>query len=247
MTETITFDVDQVLPQRAAVLELQGFPPGNALPDHLEGLYAGALRLLIEAAEPTAILADVSKPCFEAIYSGEGNNEPRTPVGDVFPAAEHMALFAVTMGPNPESAIRACFATNDFAVGSMLDAIASASTDRAADLVQAHFRDQLARRGLLRSDTGVLRYSPGYCGWHVSGQRRLFEYLQPEQIGISLRDSYLMEPLKSISGVLIAGSRDIHDIAEDYDFCERCEDHGCRERIRSLFAGQAADGTRESG
>jgi hypothetical protein len=56
-----------------------------------------------------------------------------------------------------------------------------------------------------------------------------------------------MEPLKTISGVLIAGPRDIHDIADNYDFCERCDDHGCRERIRLLFAGHAADGTRESG
>jgi hypothetical protein len=247
MTETVTFDVDQVVPERAAVLELQGIPPGNALPEHVEGLYAAALRVLMEMAAPVAILADVSIPQFGTIYRGEGNNEPRTPVADIFPEAECLALFAVTMGPKLEAAVKARFATNDFAVGSMLDSVASASTDRAAELAQAHFRAQLDRAGLLRPDTGILRYSPGYCGWHVSGQRRLFEFLRPERIGISLRDSYLMEPLKSISGVLIAGPRDIHDIADNYDFCDRCDDHGCRERIRSLFAGQAAGGTWESG
>jgi hypothetical protein len=245
MTETITFDVHQVIPGRAAVLELQGIPTGDSLPDHLEQLYDTALRMLIEAAAPGGILADVSKPRFGTIYQGEGNNEPRTPVADIFPAAERLALFAVTMGPRLEQAVRACFAANDFAVGSMLDSVASASTDRAADLVQAHFRAQLDRQGLLRPDTGILRYSPGYCGWHVSGQRRLFEYLRPEQIGMSLRDSYLMEPLKSISGVLIAGPRDIHDIADNYDFCDRCDDRGCRERIRLLFAERVADDTWE--
>ncbi|UCG31590.1 MAG: hypothetical protein JSU68_07970 [Phycisphaerales bacterium] len=242
----MTFDVDHVVPDRAAVLELQGIPPETGLPDHLEGLYAAALRLLTENAAPAAVLADVSKPRFGTIYQGEGNNEHRTPVADIFPAAERLALFAVTMGPQLERAVRACFDANDFAVGSMLDSVASASTDRAADLVQARFRAQLDRRGLLRSDTGILRYSPGYCGWHISGQRRLFEYLEPEQIGISLRDSYLMQPLKSISGVLIAGPRDIHDIADNYDCCESCDDHGCRERIQSLFAEQAADKTRQS-
>ena len=63
---------------------------------------------------------------------------------------------------------------------------------------------------------GVLRYSPGYCGWHISGQRRLFAHLRPERIGITLHDSYLMEPLKSVSGVLIAGAKEIHAFADTY-------------------------------
>ena len=82
--------------------------------------------------------------------------------------------------------------------------------------------------------TALLRYSPGYCGWHVSGQKRLFEFLQPQQIGITLRESFLMQPLKSISGVMIAGPIDIHRFKNDYPFCERCETEGCRERIRAL-------------
>ena len=57
---------------------------------------------------------------------------------------------------------------------------------------------------------GVLRYSPGYCGWHVSGQINLFNTLTPEKIGITLGESCLMNPLKSVSGVLVAGPPNIH-------------------------------------
>ena len=85
--------------------------------------------------------------------------------------------------------------------------------------------------------TGVLRYSPGYCGWHISGQRRLFDYLDPGQIGITLRESFLMDPLKSVSGVLIAGPREIHRFTDDYDFCDQCDTRGCRQRLRALYAG----------
>jgi hypothetical protein len=78
-----------------------------------------------------------------------------------------------------------------------------------------------------------LRYSPGYCGWHISGQRKLFDFLKPETIGISLRESHLMEPLKSVSGVVIVGPAGIHAFQDEYPFCERCKTHGCRERIGS--------------
>jgi hypothetical protein len=82
-----------------------------------------------------------------------------------------------------------------------------------------------------------LRYSPGYCGWHVSGQRKLFDYLLPEEIGITLRESFLMQPLKSISGVVIAGRRQIFDFENTFDFCDDCSTWTCRERISAILGG----------
>jgi hypothetical protein len=80
----------------------------------------------------------------------------------------------------------------------------------------------------------VLPYSPGYCGWHISGQRALFRHLEPERIGITLNTSFLMQPLKSVSGVLVVGDPRIHEFDNDFDFCAECATLDCRARIGSV-------------
>ena len=80
----------------------------------------------------------------------------------------------------------------------------------------------------------VLSYSPGYCGWHISGQKKLFAFLHPEEIGIRLLDSFLMHPLKSVSGVFVCGPEDIHRFENGFAFCGECRHQTCRERIDSL-------------
>ena len=119
----------------------------------------------------------------------------------------------------------------------MLDGYASEGVERAADQLERAYVDWLSSEGRLEADSGTLRYSPGYCGWHVSGQRKLFRYLVPEDAGISLRESCLMQPLKSISGVIITGRRAIFDFENTFDFCEECSTWTCRERISAVFGG----------
>jgi hypothetical protein len=81
----------------------------------------------------------------------------------------------------------------------------------------------------------ALAYSPGYCGWHVTGQRKLFKYLRPEEIGITLNASCLMQPLKSVSGVLVVGPGHVHKFQPTYSFCETCREKQCRERIATVL------------
>ena len=114
----------------------------------------------------------------------------------------------------------------------MLDAVGSAAADHLADVIGRRY-PSLAGHG---DDTGwrALVYSPGYCGWHVTGQRALFAYLQPEQIGITLNASCLMQPLKSVSGVAISGPTAIHRFRPVYPACRLCADKACRDRIAAL-------------
>jgi len=236
MSEILTFSTDELTPGRDAVLENQGIPPGKAVSAEIEALCSAALGLLVKVAAPAGILREVSAAEFEAVYEGEGQNEPRTPVGEVFPQAENLALFAVTIGQRVSREITERFGSNDPALGAMLDSCASAAADKLAGVAEGRFVDTLARGGRMSSDTRVLAYSPGYCGWDISGQRELFEFLSPEQVGISLRESHLMEPLKSVSGVLIAGPKGIHDFRAAYPFCSGCRTHGCQKRSGAAFA-----------
>jgi hypothetical protein len=235
VSEILTFPPAQVMPARDAVLAAQGVMAGNAVPEHIADLHDTAIQRLEETVAPIAMLCEVARTDFADVYRGEERNEPRTPVGDMFGRADHLALFAVTLGEPVSQAIADCFGSHDFALGAMLDAAASEAADKAADLVERRFGETLHGRGWTMPPGAVLRYSPGYCGWHVSGQRQLFDRVRPEQIGLSLTESYLMQPLKSVSGVIIGAARDIHKFAASYSFCSQCETRGCRERIRALF------------
>jgi hypothetical protein len=233
MRKVFHFQVDEIIPNRKDTFALQGISTDKKVSCNVLELFDGAVKLFMECVRPAGLVTEISKDDFETIYEGEGQNESSTPVADLFGKADKLALFAVTVGQGVHDRINALFGNKDFALGSMLDSVASAGVEKAADRVEAHFLDDVIKG----RDTGkirVVRYSPGYCGWNVSGQKKLFEYLKPEKIGIILRPSCLMEPLKSASGVLVVGKPEIHFFNDNYPFCGICETHSCRERIESL-------------
>jgi len=156
-------------------------------------------------------------------------------VGRVYPRAEALALFAGTLGEPVCLEIQDLFAGAQFALGYMLDAVASTAADRLADLAAARFRQALGGRG--SAGTRIIPYSPGYCGWPTRGQGSLFERLRPGDIGISLNDSFLMWPLKSVSGVLLAGPLEAHTFEADFPFCDDCATHECRARLAAAAEG----------
>lgn len=62
------------------------------------------------------------------------------------------------------------------------------------------------------------------------------EYLQPEKIGISLNDNFLMSPIKSVTGVLVDGKKEIHIFETNFLFCSSCKHHSCSERMKKLLS-----------
>ncbi len=119
----------------------------------------------------------------------------------------------------------------------IFDAVASEGAERLADVVmRGHLALTEGIDGQM-TGTGTLRYSPGYCGWHVSGQPALFARLRPERIGVELMESCLMKPSKSVSGVIVTGPTEIHRFVPDFMFCNDCLTRSCRDRIAELDSG----------
>jgi hypothetical protein len=236
MSQIVKIPTSELTPSQDDVLEQQGVPRGTPVRPDIENICQRALSLLDETAATVAVTAPISRSEFEVVFTGEGNNEVDTPVGEIIEQAEHLMLFAVTIGKTTSNAIDTLFQSSDYALGCMLDAAASITADKAAAHVEQSFSQSLAADGWNDSLGAALRYSPGYCGWHISGQKKLFEYLEPEQIRLTLRPSYLMEPLKSVSGVVLAGPREMHDFQPYFPSCATCKTQSCRERIRALFA-----------
>jgi len=224
----------EVLPTQAAVLQSQGFPASGTVRPEVGRLCRRALELLAEQAAPVGALAEISKTEFATLYNHVAPDGLRSPVGDIYPQAAHLALFAGTLGQAISDTIERCFADGEYALGALLDAAASLAADRLPEILGERFCRSLAGAGRLRPGDCVLGYSPGYCGWDISGQRQVFDRLRPERIGIRLNERFLMRPLKSVSGVLIVGPARIHRFAPTYPCCADCTTRSCQQRGRTL-------------
>jgi hypothetical protein len=234
MRECIRFTIEESTPASSGVLRSQGLPPRSELSERIGALLDSAILLFTGLAQPTGVLADLSKQEFEMIYRGDGLNPHETPLEEIFPEADSLALFAATLGGLVSERISHLLAADQLALGFMLDAVASEAADQLAIVMGRHLSQRLLRERQQPKKPSVLAYSPGYCGWHLSGQDKLFQFLHPEQIGITLNTSYLMEPLKSVSGVLVAGRGEIHRFRPEFSFCGTCKTHQCLDRMASV-------------
>jgi hypothetical protein len=215
-----------------------GVPPDSEQGERVEQLVADALRELRRGACPRGVVASVTADEFAEVYEGEGDNDAPSPLAEIFPRAEGIVLFAATLGAPLSERISALFDEGSLALAAMLDAAASEATELAGVHLDGLVLEGTRLEGQANQFTRALRYSPGYCGWNLTGQRALFAALGPGEIGVTLADSCLMEPIKSISGVIVLGPREIHEFEDDYAFCSDCRTHDCRRRIAELTSEQ---------
>lgn len=222
----------EILPPSDRVFAKESKASGGKLAPRFGALFADASALFLQDAKPVGMLTEISTKDFAKVFQGEGRNAAENPLLKIFPLAERLGLFALTLGQALSTRIERLFSSNDFALGYVLDAIASTAADETVRLLENRFMAHPG--GAMRRDLTVLAYSPGYCGWHLSGQRKLFEALEPKQIGIALSDCCLMTPLKSVTGVLVEGNREVHAFRPEYEFCPVCKTRSCQERMSHL-------------
>jgi len=234
VSSIISLDIEKILPPGDAVLRDQGMPEGRPATQRVHDALSDSIEIFASTAKPAAMLQELPAADFETIFKGEGKNAGETPLERVFPRAERLALFALTMGRDVCLRIEELFEKKNFAPGAFLDTVASLAAHNAVVFMEKHYHRGLLARGLTGSDSVVMGYSPGYCGWHISGQKKLFQYLCPGRIDISLNDSFLMNPLKSVTGLLVSGAVDIHLFDNTFPFCTQCRTKSCRQRIKAL-------------
>lgn len=234
MRELIDIDPRSLALDRDAVFRGQGMTEKTRITKTVADLYERACATFYDKAAPRGVLLDVEPGEFAAIYTGEGRNDAPSLVEGIAAKARHLTLFALTTGAALTAETARLFEVKDVALGYMLDVVASEGTEAAAEEITRRNTARLEKTGRHPEGDAALRYSPGYCGWHVSGQRRLLAALNAEEIGITLNESFLMRPEKSVSGVMISGVKKIHFFKNNFDFCDVCTHKSCRARIQSL-------------
>lgn len=130
-----------------------------------------------------------------------------------------LAVFLCTAGHEIGMRSKSAMKEWDLLKGYLFDVIGTEIVEAATDLLQ----NELEREMELSGNKITNRYSPGYCGWDVAEQHKLFSLVPHSQCGIKLNQSALMDPIKSVSGFI--------GIGENVKFnpytCSLCEMDDC--------------------
>jgi hypothetical protein len=232
LREVVRFTKTEALPRLEEVLGAEGLPAEDALAPRLRRLVDEALAAYAALVEPRAVCEELTAEAFASVLAPVVSiASDELVVGRIVARSQALALYVATLGEALPARIRRLFDEDALAEGYMLDAVASVGADLLSDLLAERFEATLAGRGL---ETRVLPYSPGYCGWPTTGQKPLFAALRPGEIAVTLNDSCLMSPVKSVSGVLVAGPGAAHRFRPDFPFCRECQTHECGRRMASV-------------
>jgi hypothetical protein len=115
--------------------------------------------------------------------------------------SDSLAIFLCTAGEEIGIRSRKAMEERDFLKGYVYDVVGSEIVEAAADLMQADLEKSMLDSGKKITN----RYSPGYCGWDVAEQHKLFQLIPDNYCNIHLTHSALMDPVKSVSGIIGIG------------------------------------------
>lgn len=142
--------------------------------------------------------------------------------------SDEIALFICTAGKLTEDKRKEFIKVEDHLKGYIYDVVGSHTVEAVADYMQNELAESKKTSGLNISN----RFSPGYCGWDVAEQQKLFSFFNNNSCGISLSGSSLMSPIKSVSGIIGIGK----EIRFEPYKCKRCNDKNCiyRKNIKGI-------------
>jgi len=133
--------------------------------------------------------------------------------------SQSAALFLCTAGPKITEHSKRLLHGADVIKGYIYDVLGSVVVEAAMDVVQNRLKEKMLEEGLNITN----RYSPGYCEWDVSEQNKLFSLLPKDFCGITLTDTCLMQPIKSVSGIMGIGK----EVMYNPYTCNLCSMENC--------------------
>lgn len=140
--------------------------------------------------------------------------------------SENAILFLCSIGDKMENWAKEYILHGDPTLAFFIDTVASTCVESVVDLLHDHLKEKFSSIGLVVTN----RYSPGYCNWHVSEQHKLFSQLPERFCGVTLTDSSLMMPIKSISGIIGVGKEAKY---REY-LCDTCGVKDCTYRAKRI-------------
>ncbi|HHW03887.1 MAG TPA: DUF4445 domain-containing protein [Thermoanaerobacterales bacterium] len=139
--------------------------------------------------------------------------------------AEHLIAAVATIGSGIDRKSMECFAVGDYMKGMIYNAIG----DEALNFVCRKFWLDLVKKAKSEGCGITHRLSPGHNDWDIKDQAVVFELLDASSIGVTLNDSFMMNPVKSVS-VIYGLGKGMEISTVDHD-CIDCELADCAYRL----------------
>jgi hypothetical protein len=212
--------------------ELGGRAPNPSLLKMGEEVYAEAVSLIAPAA--LFDLFPVGRVMHNRIVLENGRVLRGADVSRFLAPARQVIVGMATLGPALEKCASRYFAQRERARGYLIDCIGTAALSRLVQELCGRLETTVAVESGYPMGFPI---SPGDGGWPLDEQRILFELAPAERIGVTLTDSFVMLPKKSISFVIGLGPN-IQTGAEGSQ-CDYCSVRDtCR--YRHIHARQAS-------
>lgn len=223
MLHQLAPDFDAIELQMDEIYRNLGY--GSAMPDEI------TLQTLYDIVE---LARKICRPSAQFAFYPLQINENKLLIGDVemntgkiissyLTKSTEMAVFVATAGIEFDDYLHEIKKEGDIYMEFLADAVGS----EIAEATVRHVSAEVQKLASAKSMYTTLSYSPGYCGWHVREQPKVFSLLKPDTCGITLNDSCLMHPVKSVSGII--GLSTFPELQVPYS-CEICGLQTCYKR-----------------
>jgi len=216
-----------------AVMRLLGYRAGRTrLAERDLALVERGVALARQAASPVASVA------YCAVTAGEDRVTAGVPgvgwrsrsLARLLAGADGASLVAATLGPGVEELTQRLFATEEYALATVVDASGSALIHGLGEWLRAALADGPAALAGGRPALTPL-YGPGYGDWPVEDQIRLVALAAGPEIGLTSTTTCYLQPQKSLVGLVgwlpPGGGRDWPAAG-----CTRCTLADCAYRVR---------------
>ncbi|MDP2890036.1 MAG: vitamin B12 dependent-methionine synthase activation domain-containing protein [Bacteroidota bacterium] len=221
MIHTVSYSFSELTLDLNYLSAMLGFPDG-VLPEPFD-------QYVAEAIQETESLCDIRGAfCFQQNSEFIAGNSCISVDGIEFGIgktvakelrnATSVALFVCTAGERISGRSKELLTGENPVLGYVFDVLGSMIVETATDQLQK----EISRIANSEDLSVTNRYSPGYCKWSVGDQHKLFSFFPPNCCGISLTDSALMYPIKSVSGMIGLG-KEVKFREYTCDLCSQAE------------------------
>jgi len=204
MIKEFTYSFGQLEINYSEIYSLLGYPDGD-LPEPFA-------EYLTKALEKAETLGDIRGAIFISEQFSFSDKKDRIIAGDheffigrtvakELRNSESIIFFICTAGKEISELSQELMLGDDPVLGYVYDVLGSITVEAAMDRIHQKIRSMAALNGKLVTN----RYSPGYCHWDIADQHKLFSFFPKGCCGVSLTESALMYPIKSVSGIIGMG------------------------------------------
>ena len=148
-------------------------------------------------------------------------------IGEFLGPSQWVTAFIATAGSDIVDLASRLMSQGDALAAMVVNSVGAERAEAAEGAVMGIVRTWGESEGM----NPTLPYSPGYCGMQLAQQQNLFALFGEQTVGVTLTPDCLMQPLKSVSGLIGLGPAD--QIVPHASPCDRCELYSCAMRRSS--------------